>query len=114
MLDNPLLVARYLRRSKLERQLVYLARELERQLVAVIHASSGINADVEGLVDRHQERNRVRDRLAGNLLAVDRQHASAALAKAGAIILEIERDGVLARLECGAQPVARAHARFPA
>src|SRR5262249_22336156 len=109
MLDDPLLVARYLRRSKLERQLVDLAGELERQLVAVIHARAGINADVEGLVDRHQERNRVRDRLAGNLLAVYRQHAGAALAKAGAIILEIEHDGVLAGFERGAQPVARAH-----
>src|SRR5690349_12202916 len=114
VLDDPPLVARNLRRSELERQLVDLAGELERQLVAVVHAGAGINADVEGLVDRHDERDRVRDRLAGNLLAVNGQHAAAALAIAGPVIFEIERDGVLARLERRAQPVPRTDAGFPA
>src|SRR5215207_3200164 len=46
-----LLVAGDLRRSKLEGQLVDLAGELERQLVAVIHSGAAIDADVECLVE---------------------------------------------------------------
>src|SRR5712664_1420163 len=53
VLDDPLLVARDLRRSKLVSQLVDLPGELERQLIAVVHSGAGIDADIEGLVDRH-------------------------------------------------------------
>src|SRR2546430_5272643 len=98
VLDDPLLVARELRRSKLEGQLVDLAGELERKLVAVIHSGAGIDADVERLVDCHQERNRVRDRLAGNVLSIPRQDAAAALARTRSGAFVIRRLGVLALL----------------
>ena len=86
-----------LRRPDLDRQLVERAGEAERHLVVlVVDRRAGIDADVEGLVDRHQERNGMRDRLLGDLRAVDAQHALAALAEAGTIIGEVEDDGVLA------------------
>ena len=37
--------------------------------------------------------------LRGDFLAVHRQHAGAALAEAGAVVVEVEHDGVLARRE---------------
>ncbi len=58
--------------------------------------------------------NRVRDRLAGKLLAIHRQHAGATLAGAGAVVFEVEHDRVLARLERTAQPVFGSHAALPA
>ena len=49
-----------LRRSELEGQLVDLAGEGERHLVVlVVHPRAGVDADVEGLVRRQQERDRV-------------------------------------------------------
>ena len=75
-----------------------VAGEAERHLVVVVvDRRAGIDADVEGLVDRHQERDGVRDLLAGDLLAVDLQHAGAALAEAGSVVGEVEHDRVLAR-----------------
>ena len=74
-MPHPLLfVTRHLRRAKLVGQLVDLSREAERQLVAIVHRGAGITADVKGLVDRHQEGNRMRHRLFGDLLAINREH----------------------------------------
>jgi hypothetical protein len=52
-----LIIAGQLRRPEVECQLVDLPCELERQLVAVIHPRAGIDADIEGLVDCHEECN---------------------------------------------------------
>jgi hypothetical protein len=68
-----LIIAGQLRRPEVECQLVDLPCELERQLVAVIHPRAGIDADIEGLVDCHEECNRVRDRFGGILFAIHRQ-----------------------------------------
>src|SRR4051794_15973022 len=108
-----LLTARHLRRAKLVGQLVDLAGEAERQLVAVVHRGAGITADVKGLVDRHQEGNRVRHRLLGDLLAVNREYTGAALAGAGSIVFEVKHDRVLARLERVAEGIATSDAAFP-
>ena len=56
---------------------------------------AGIAADVEGFVDRHEERDGVRNLLVGDFLAVHLQHAGAALAEAGSVVGEVEDDGVL-------------------
>ena len=61
------LFLRLSQRHQLDRELIDLARETERWLiVVVIHASAGIDADIEGLVHRLKERNGVRDRLPGD------------------------------------------------
>src|SRR3954454_5790717 len=109
-----LLTARHLRRAKLVGQLVDLAGEAERQLVAVVHRGAGVTADVKGFVDRHQERNRGRHRLLGDLLAIDREHTGAALAGAGSIVLEVKHNRVLAGLERVAEDIATSHAALPA
>ena len=91
---------RYLRRPELDGQLVELAGEAERRLVVlVVHARAGIHADIEGLVDRHEGRDGVRDLLAIHFLAVHRQDAGAALGHAGAVVFEVKHDGVFARRE---------------
>ena len=51
------------------------------------------------------QRNRVRDRLVGQLLAIHREHAGAALAGAGAVVFEVEDERVLAGLERAAKEV---------
>ena len=52
--------------------------KLERQLIAVIHPRAGIDANIEGLVDCHEECNRVRDRFPGVLFAIHRERPGAA------------------------------------
>ena len=94
------LFLRSIQRNQLDRQLVELAGEPERRLVVVVvHARAGIHPDVEGLVNRHEERNGVRHRLAGDFLAVHRQDAGAALAETGTVVFEVKHDGVLAGRE---------------
>jgi len=66
-------------------------------VVLVVHRRARVDADVEGLVNDHEERNRVRDLLAGDVLAVHLQDTGAALAKAGSVVFEVEYDSVLAR-----------------
>ena len=68
-------------------------------MIAVIDRRSGIEANVEGLVDRHHKRNRVRDRFLGQLLAINRQYAGATFAWARSVVFEVEHDRVFARLE---------------
>src|SRR5207249_10720426 len=87
-----------LRRTQVEPQLVDLTGELERTIVAILDhrdPGSGVAADVEVLVFRERDRDRVFHRLLSYGLPVHEQLASAALGEAGAIVLEIESDGVL-------------------
>ena len=53
-------------------------------VVGVIHARARIDADIEGLVNRHEDGHGARDLVAGDFLAIDLQNASAALARAAA------------------------------
>ena len=79
MLDGLVVVLSELRWPQLDGQLVERAGKAERRLVVlVLHAQAGINADIEGLVDRHEGRDGVRDLLAIHFLAVHRQDAGAA------------------------------------
>src|SRR5690349_16374406 len=58
MLNGPPVVARELLRRELERDLVELPGEAERDLVVlVVHRCTGVDADVEGLINGHKERN---------------------------------------------------------
>src|SRR5436190_22183401 len=66
-----LFLGRHLRRSEVESQLVDGSGEAERKLITIIDPRAGIEAYVEGLVDRHHKRNRVRDRFLGQLLAIN-------------------------------------------
>ena len=69
---------------QLDGQFVELAGEAERYLVVfVVHGCARIDPDIERLVDRHEERNGVWDRLARDLLAVHRENTRAALAMPG-------------------------------
>ena len=62
ILNDLVVVLGQLRRPKLDGQLVELAGEAERHLVVVVvDRRARVDADVEGLVDRHEERNGVRD-----------------------------------------------------
>jgi hypothetical protein len=65
------------RRLQVDCQFVQLAGKVERHLVVlVVHRRLGIDADVEGFVNRHEERNGVRDRLAVYLVAVNRENTA--------------------------------------
>src|SRR6185503_1839871 len=68
-------------------------------VVGVVHWRAGIGPDVEGLVDRHDRRNGMRNALGGDFLAVDLQYAAAALRHAGAVVSEVEFESMLARSE---------------
>src|ERR1700737_100597 len=85
-----LFVICHLFRTKFVRQLVDLAGEAERQLVAVIHRRAGVTPDVKRFVDGHDYRNCVRDFLSRHLIAIDCQYTGATLARARAVILEVE------------------------
>src|SRR6476620_4478144 len=90
----------HLARSEFDSQFVELAGEAERRLVVlVVDARAGINPDIEGLVDRHEGRDRVWDRLAGDFLAVYRQNTGATFAHARTVVLEVKQDGVFTRRE---------------
>ena len=86
-------------RLEVEGQLVDLAGELERNIVAVFHhrdAGAGVLADVEGFVLRERDRGGVLHGILGHFLAVHVEHARPSLAQAWPIGLEVEDDGVLA------------------
>src|SRR5207248_2719109 len=68
-------------------------------VIFVVHARTGINPDIEGLINGHEGRAGVRDRLAGYFLAVHRQDADATLGQSGAVIFKIKQDGVFTRRE---------------
>src|SRR5262245_16876822 len=100
VLDDLLVIARQLCRSRLDRQFAERAGKAERRLVVfVFHARPRIDSDVKRLINRHDGRNGVRDRLAGDFLAVNGQNARAALRLARAVIFEVKYDCVFARCE---------------
>src|SRR5262249_52824451 len=100
VLDDLLVVARQLRRSRLDRQFAERAGKAERRLVVfVFHARPRIDSDVKRFINRHDGRNRVRDRLAGDFLAVNGQNARAALSLSRAVIFEVKYDCVFAGRE---------------
>src|SRR5215468_8585575 len=66
---------------------------------------ASVHTDIEGLVDRLDERNGVRDRPSRDFLAIHQQDAGAAFAETGTVVLEIKHDGMLARRQrCWAFP----------
>src|SRR5215467_5848394 len=67
-------------RPELVGQLVDRPGELERQLVAFVDRRAGVHSDVERLVERHKERDRVLHLQLREHLAVDCEHARPALA----------------------------------
>src|SRR5262249_39442409 len=76
------------------------AGEAERRLVVfVIHARACVDSDVKRLINRHDGRDGMRDRSAGDFLAVNGQNAHATLSLARAVVLEIKYDCVFARRE---------------
>ena len=98
---------RVLLRFELEGQLVDLAGELERNIVAILQQrdpGAGVLADVEGFVLRERDRGGVFHGIPGHFLAVHGQHARAALAQARTVGLEVEDDGVLAGAPARALP----------
>ena len=98
-LHGPLFCRRHLGRAEFEGQLVDRAGEAEWQLVTVVHSCARVAADVEGLVDGHEDWNRVRDRLFSQFLAVHCEYTGATLAGAGTVIFEVEDERVLAGRE---------------
>src|SRR5512144_2562074 len=87
-------------RFELEGQLVDLAGELERNIVAILqHRDTGarVLADVEGFVFRERDRGGVFHGIPGRLLAVHGEYTRAPLAEPWSSGLEVEDDGVLAR-----------------
>src|SRR5262245_41741923 len=100
VLDGLLIIAGELHWSKLEGELVKLAGEAERRLVVfVVNRRARIDAHIEGFIDGQEEWDSVRDLVGGNFLVIHLEDAGASLAKAGAIVFEVEDDGMLARRE---------------
>jgi hypothetical protein len=98
---------RDLLRFEFEGQLVDLAGELERHIVAILderQRGAGVLADVEGFVFRERDRGGVFHGIPGHFLTVHVQHARAPLAQPCTVGLEVEDDGVLAGLQLGALP----------
>src|SRR5262249_32458561 len=95
VLDDLMVLACELLRSEFKGQFGKLSGEAERHLVVlVIHRRSGIHANVERLVESHDERNRMGNFPRGDLAIIDLQYAGAALAEARTIVHEVEYDGM--------------------
>src|SRR6266567_7170319 len=91
--------SREVRRPEVERHVVDLAVEAKWYLVVlIVYPGAGVEPDVEGLVRRQQERDRLWDLQRTDLVAVDLEHSGAALCDARAVIPKVEHDRVLA---CG-------------
>src|SRR5579862_6244853 len=94
-------------RFELESELVDLAGELERNVVAIFHqrdTGAGVLTHIEGFVLRERDRNGVLHGILGHFLAVHGQHPSSALAQLRTVGLEVEDDGVLAGFQFRAFP----------
>ena len=92
---------------ELEGQLVDLAGELERNIVAIFQQrdpGTGVLADVEGFVLRKRDRGGVFHGILRHFLAVHGEHARTPLAQTWTIRLEIKDDGVLAGFQLGPLP----------
>src|SRR5262252_4157451 len=83
--------------AELDLDLLERTRELERHLLQVVldDGRASVLADIERFVEREASRNGLLDLALRDLLAVHGERAGAALAVAGAIVLEVELDGVL-------------------
>jgi hypothetical protein len=89
-------------RFELEGQLVDLAGELKRRVVTIFHqrdAGARVLANVERFILGERDRGCMLHGIPGHFLAVHGQHAGAPLAQTWAFGLEVEDDGVLARLQ---------------
>src|SRR4029450_4275181 len=85
--------SRFRRRFELEGQLVDLAGELERDIVAILHhrdPGTGVLADVERFVLWERDRDSVFQGLFGYFLSVHGQDARAALAPTCTVGVEVE------------------------
>src|SRR5258708_30777581 len=94
-------------RSDVEGQLVDLAGELERRILAILDhrdAGAGVLPDVEGLVLRERDRRAVFNGFSVHFLAVHGEHARPSLAQPWTIRLEVEDDGVLASAQLWPRP----------
>ena len=86
------------RLGELNRQFIDRTVETEGQLiVGIVNAGTRVDADVKGLVPRHERRDRMRNFLISDLGAVHFQDAGATFGHAGTIRGEIEDQCVLAR-----------------
>src|SRR5208337_4262391 len=81
---------RQLLRPELIVQLVDRSRKAEWDVIREVHRRAGIESDVKGLVNGHEQWNRVRDRFACDFVAIHRQHTRASLGGARSVILEVE------------------------
>src|SRR5262245_34933147 len=90
-----------------ERQRFDLAGELERSIVAIFQQrdpGARVLPDVERFVLWERDRSGVLQRVLGHFLTVHRQYAGAAFAQTRPVGLEVEDDGVLARVQLGPFP----------
>src|SRR5207344_3346196 len=94
-------------RFELERQLVKLAGELERRIVAIFQhrdSGAGVLTDIKGFVLRERDWGTMLDGFPVRFLAVHIQHTRPALPQARTIRLEVENDGVLAGAQLWPRP----------
>src|SRR6185312_3249045 len=94
-------------RPKLESELVDLAGELERRIIAMFQqgdAGSRVLADVESFVFRESDGGAMLQRIPGDLFPIHGEHTRTAVAYIVTVQLVIEDDGVLAGLEFGPLP----------
>ena len=99
-----LILCQQLRRTELVGELVNRSSEVERNIIGKVHWGAGIAADVEGLVDDHEQRNRVLDALAVYFLAIHCQYARSSFARARAILFEVEYNRVFAGIKRRTSP----------
>src|SRR5262245_58440046 len=98
MLNDLMVLARKLLRSKLEGELVELAGEAERHLIVlVVYGRAGIDTHVEGLIDTHEEWNGVGYFPSLNFLIIYLQNACSTFAKARTVIGEVEHHSMFPR-----------------
>src|SRR4030095_8973238 len=65
-------------------------------VVFIINTGTGINTDIERLVDGEERRHSVRDGLLSYFLAVHREDTGAGFGHAGPVVFKIKHDGVFA------------------
>src|SRR5262249_45127438 len=100
VLHHPAMLCRQLLGPELDGHFGELTGEAERNLVIlVVDRRAQVDADIEGLVDRHEKRDRVWDLFVGDRLSIHAQDARAALAEAGPVVGELECDLVFAGRE---------------
>src|SRR5262245_33367112 len=85
---------------QLDCDLAELAGELERRCVGVGDRRAFVGTNVGAFVGREHAALRALDATAGNGLSIDQERAFAALAKAAAVILELEADRRLPGGQC--------------